>query len=88
MGIGNGTSRVIVEMTLDIRANHAPEGPNDLEHLPGRRYTDRIGNTHSVYAHPVNRLVERKKVDEIGPEGILGREADLTTLATLRSVIL
>lgn len=82
MGVGNGTARVIVEMSLDICANHAAERPNDLEHLARRGDTDRIRDAHPVHAHPVNSLVQRQQVDEVGPEGVLGREADFAALAT------
>ena len=86
MGVGNGTACIVVEMGLNIRANHTTECPNHLEHLPGRRHADCIRDTHSVHAHPVNSLVERQQIDEVGPEGVLGREADFTALAVLRSV--
>lgn len=57
MGVGNSTARVVVEMGLDIGANHPTKSPNNLEHLTGRSHADRIRDANSVHAHPVNSLV-------------------------------
>lgn len=58
MGVGNSAARVVVEMSLDIRANYSTKCPNNLEHLTGGGHADRIRDANSVHAHPVNSLVE------------------------------
>lgn len=81
MGIGDGTARVVMEMGLDIGADDASEGPHELVHLARTGNTDCIRNPNTVHTNPVNGLVERQEIHEVGPEGILRREADLAALA-------
>lgn len=40
-----------------------------------------VGNTNTLDTGSIDGLVERKEIDEVGAERVLGRESDLDTLA-------
>ena len=75
------TSSVVVEMSLDITADDPSQCPDQVVHLSRVRTSHRIRNADSVDADLVDGLVDREQIDEIGPEGVLRREADLDAFA-------
>jgi hypothetical protein len=81
MSIGNGTSGIVVEMGFNIATNDTPQSTNEIVDLSRGSTADSIRHTHTVDTNPVDSLVERKKVGEIGAEGVFGGEADFDSLA-------
>jgi hypothetical protein len=80
VGVGDGTSRVVVEMTLDVTADDASEGPDEIVDLSRVGTSDGIGYTDTVETDLVDRSVDAQQVDQVGSEGIFGRESDLNVL--------
>lgn len=72
VGVGNGAASIVVEVGLDIARNDTTESTDEIIDLARRSATDGIGNTDTVDADLVNSAVERKEIDEVGAEGILG----------------
>ena len=77
VGVGDGTSSVVVEVCLNVARNDTSEGSDEIIHLPWRSASDGISNTHSVNTDLVDSPVNAQKVDQIGSEGIFRGESDL-----------
>lgn len=73
-------SRVVVEVALDVAADDAPQGADEVVNLPRVGASDGVGDTDAVHADLVDGAVDAEEVDEVGPERVLGREADLDAL--------
>lgn len=69
-----------MEVALDVTAHNTPERPDEVVHLPGVRTSDSVGDSDTVNTYLVNSTVDAEEVDEVGPEGVLGREADFDAL--------
>ena len=80
VGVGDGASRVIVEMTLNVTADDASEGPYEIVDLSRVGTSDGIGYTDTVETDLVDRSVDAQEVDQVGSEGIFGRESDFNVL--------
>lgn len=80
VGIGNGTTSVVVEMTFNVTRDDATKGSDEVVYLTRISATDGIGDTDSVEADLVDGSVDREQVDEFGSERVFGRESDLDTL--------
>ena len=78
--VGDGHSRVIVQVYLNVAAHDSAEGPHELIDLTGVRATDGVGDPDAVDANLVDGLVYREEVDEVGAERVFRREADLDAL--------
>ena len=80
VGVGDGTSSVVVEVGLNIARNDTSEGSDEVVHLSWRSASDSISNTHSIYTDLVDSSVDTQKVDQIGSEGVLGGESNLNPM--------
>ena len=69
-----------MQVDLDIAADDPTKGPHELVHLSWVRTPDCVSNTDTVDTDLVDGLVDAEKVDEVGTEGILGRETDFDSL--------
>lgn len=69
-----------MEVRLNVARDNAPQSPNQVVHLSRRSATNGISNTHAVDTDLVHRAVQRQEVDQIRPERVFRREADLQTL--------
>jgi hypothetical protein len=78
--VGDGTSGIVVQMDLDVTAHNASECPHQVVHLSRVCAPNGIRNTDAIYANFVYSLVDAKKIDEVGSEGVFGREADFNAL--------
>jgi len=76
----NGAARVVVEVALDVAADDAAQGSDQVVDLAGGGTADGVGDTDSVDADLVDGSVEREKVDQVGSERVLGRESDFEAL--------
>lgn len=65
VGIGDGTSSVVVEMGLDVAADDSSEGSDELVDLTGVGASDSVGDSDSVDSDLVDGTVEVKEVDEV-----------------------
>jgi hypothetical protein len=54
---------------------------NQIVNLARRCTSNRVRNTNTVHANLVDGAVDGQKVDQIGPERVLGAETDLLALA-------
>ena len=80
VGVGDGTSGIVVEVALDVTADDTSEGPDEVVNLSRVGASDGIGDTDSVQTDLVDGSVDGQEVDELGSERILGREPDLDPL--------
>jgi hypothetical protein len=80
VGVGDGTSGIVVEVALDVTADNTSEGPDEVVDLSRVRTTDGIGDTDSIQTDLVDGSVDGQEVDELGSERVLGREPDLDAL--------
>lgn len=74
---------VVVEMHLDVARNDTAEGADEVVYLAGVCAADGVSNTDTVDTNAVDRLVDGEEVDEVGPERVFRREADLDACAFL-----
>lgn len=80
VSVGNGTTSVVVEVSLDVTANNTTQDTDELVDLAGRGATDGVGDTNTVHANLVDGGVDRQKVNQVGTEGVLTGETDLNAL--------
>jgi len=80
VGVGNGAPGVVVQMHLNVAVDNAAERPDEVVDLTRRRAAHGVGDADAVDADLVDGTVERKEIDEIGTERVLGREPDLDAL--------
>jgi hypothetical protein len=66
-----------VKVRLNIAAHDTPKRPDQVVDLAGRGAANGIGDTNPIYANLVNGRVDGKKVYEVRPERVLGREPNL-----------
>jgi hypothetical protein len=78
--VGDGHSSVVMQVYFNVAGDHTAEGAYKLVNLARVRATDGVGDANAVDANLIDGLVDGEEVDEIGAEGILGREADLDAL--------
>lgn len=78
--VGNGATAVVVEVGLNVAADDTTERSHEVVHLSWRRAADGVGDADSVDADLVDGAVEGKKINQVGPEAVLGRESDLDAL--------
>lgn len=72
----------IVEMALNIGGGleDAAEGLDKVVDLAGVGASNSVSNADTVDAQLVNGLVQVQQIDQIGPERVFRREADLKAL--------
>lgn len=63
--VGNGTASIVVKMSLDIAANHTPQGADEVIDLSWAGASDSVGDTNAVNTDLVDGAVNREKIDEI-----------------------
>ena len=63
--VGDGTSRVVVEMALDVAANDTTESSHKVVDLSGGSTADGVSDTDSVNTDLVDGSIEREKVDQV-----------------------
>jgi hypothetical protein len=68
MCISNGATCVIVEMTFNVTADYASQGPDQVVNVPRRCASNRVCHAHAVDANAVHSLVKVKQVYKIGTE--------------------
>ena len=78
--VGDGTACIIVQVNFNVAADNTTQCPDQVIHLSGRGTADGICNAYTVDANLVDSLVERKEIDQIGPEGVFAGKADLNAL--------
>jgi hypothetical protein len=78
--VGDGHSGVVVQVNLNVTADDATKGAHEVVDLARVRATDGVGDADAIDAYFVHGLINGEEVDEIGPEGVFGREADLDAL--------
>ena len=78
--VRNCHTRVVVQVNLNITRHNTTEGSDELEDLSWVCAADGVCDADPVDADLVDGLVNRKKIDEVGAEGVLGREADFDAL--------
>jgi len=64
VGVGNGTSGIVVEMSLDVTSNNTTEGSDELVNLSRVGASDSVSNTDTVDTDLVDGSVDGKEVDE------------------------
>jgi hypothetical protein len=76
-----------MKVCLYIRlvADYASQGPHQVVNGTRRSTSDSIGDANSIDTGLIDCFVKAEQVDKVGPEGVLGREADFETLATRMS---
>ena len=79
--VSDGTTRVVVEVALNITAHYTTERAHQVVHLARVRHTDRVGNAHTVHADLVDDLVDAQQIHQVRTERVFRRETDLNTLA-------
>ncbi len=77
VSVRDGHTSVVVQVNFDVTRHHTTESTDEVVNLAGVGATNSIGDTNTVDTDAVDRLVDGKKIDEVGAEGVLGREADL-----------
>ena len=65
------TSSVVVEVSLDIAADHTSQCSHEIIHLTRVRTSHCVRHTHTVYADLVDGAVDGQQVDQLGPERVL-----------------
>ena len=80
VGVGDGTTSVVVEMTFNVTRDNATQGSDEVVYLTRISATDGISDTDSVEADLVDGSVDGEQVDEFGSERVFRRESNLDTL--------
>ena len=80
VGVGNGATGVIVEVSLDVATHDTSQHTDELVDLAGRGTANGIGNTDTVDTNLVDGGVDGQEVDEIRAERVFARESDLDAL--------
>lgn len=72
----------VVEMALNVCGGleDAAEGLDKVVDLAGVGTSNSVSNADTVNTQLVNGLVQVQQIDQIGPERVFGREADLKAL--------
>jgi hypothetical protein len=65
VGVGNGHTRVIVEMDLDVARNDTAEGPDQVIDLAGVGAANSVSDADTVDTNLIYSLVDREEIDEI-----------------------
>jgi len=65
VSVGNGASRVVVEMALNVARDDTTECPDEVVDLSWRSATDSICDTDTVDTNLVNSLVKGKEIDKV-----------------------
>jgi hypothetical protein len=80
VSVGDGATRVVVEVGLNVARNNTTERPNELVDLPRVGASDGVGDSDTVDANLVDGPVKVEEIDEVRTERVLRREADLDAL--------
>jgi len=85
MAICEGTARpthssIVVQMDFNVTADDTTQRSDEIIDLTGIRAPDCVRDTDTVDADFVYGLVDRKEVDKVRSEGVLGGESDLNAL--------
>lgn len=80
VSVGDSTSSVVVEVSLDVTADDTTKGSYEVVDLTRVGAANSVGNTDTVDTDLVDGAVDGEQVDELGTERVLGRETDLNTL--------
>lgn len=76
VGVGDGTSGIVVEMRLNVTADHTAESSDQIINLSWRGTTDCVCDTDAVDTNLVDGGVNLEKIDEVGAERVFGGESD------------
>lgn len=68
VGVGDSTSSVIVEVSLDIASDHLLERGDLVKDLTRSRTANGVGNSNAVGAETVHERVELQNLTEVGAE--------------------
>ena len=80
VGVGNGTSSVVVEVSLNITTDNSSQDANQLVDLARRGTADSVSNTNTVDTDLVDGGVDGQEINQVGTERVLTGETDLNTL--------
>lgn len=80
VGIGNGTSSVVVEVSLNITTDNSSQDTNQLVDLARRGTADSVSNTNTVDTNLVDGGVDGQEINQVGTERVLTGETDLNAL--------
>lgn len=80
VGVGDSTSSVVVEVSLDITLDNTSQDTDQLVDLARRSAADSVRNTDTVDTDLVDSGVEGQKVNQVGSEGVFAGESDLNAL--------
>lgn len=69
-----------MEVALDVARDDTTEGTDEIVNLTRVGASDSVGDSNTVDTDLVDGAVDGEEVDEVGAEGILGREANLDSL--------
>ena len=79
--VRNGTTRVVVEVGLDVTRDDTTKCADEVVNLARRSATNGISDTDTVDTDLVDGAVDGEQVNEVRAERVLGRETDLLALA-------
>jgi len=65
VSVGNGASRVVVEMALNIARNNTTECPDEVVYLSWRSATNCVCDTDAVDTNLVDGLVEGEEIYKV-----------------------
>jgi hypothetical protein len=77
VGVRDSTSRVVMEVRLDVAAHDFAQGVDLLENFPRRGTAHGIGDAYAVRAQPIDERVQLQYLSEIRAEGVFPGEANL-----------
>lgn len=77
VGVGDSTSSVIVEVSLDVTSDHLLESGDLFIDLTWRSAANGVGNSNAVGAETVHERVELQNLTEVGAKRVLAGESDL-----------
>lgn len=77
--VRDGHASVVVQVNLDVTRHDTTESTDEVVNLTRVGAANSIGDANTVDTDAVHRLVDGKEIDEVGAEGVLGRESDLNT---------
>lgn len=80
VSVGNGTSSVVVEVALNVTADDSSQSPDEVIDLPRVGTSDCVSDTDSVQTDLVDGPVDAQEINELGSEGVFGRESNLDAL--------
>lgn len=79
-GVGDSTSSIIMEVSLDVAADNLSKGRDLFIDLTPGGSSHRVSNSHSLGAKTVDERVQLNDLAKVGAEGVLAGEADLNAV--------